>query len=224
MENCHTIPNNAAIYFVSLTIVVFLFILACAPAFAEREPVDINNSSEDGGSEELSSQFEDMGAYDPYHGRDPDGLSSQFEDMGAYNPFHGWDPEGISSKFAGVSPAATPEQVNTSSKVTSSNEHESGSASNFQVIISPFTTSSGGGDIQIIIGYVGGTRTGVSLMITGKGNLDESFSDIVTIEPDANGFFVWAASPEKTFDIYRVVGQAGTEHVLSNSVSFEMPL
>ncbi|HWQ67739.1 MAG TPA: hypothetical protein VN372_12845 [Methanospirillum sp.] len=146
-------------------------------------------------------------------------VSAELESIGSYNPYHGMDPEGTSSQLGGVFPVVTLEPVETSSPKAPASQSAFGT-SGFWVTISPFTATLGGVDTSMIAGYVGGTRTGVSLTITGKKSSDESFSDITTMKADENGLFVWAVPAGTSFDLYRVTGLAGTEQVLSNSVRF----
>jgi len=89
------------------------------------------------------------------------------------------------------------------------------------VTISPFSVTMNDKTINQLVGYISGTRTGVTLTITGKGVSDSDFSDITSITPDENGLFVWAVpNSQSTIDQFRVSARSDGTEVLSNAIRF----
>lgn len=133
-----------------------------------------------------------------------------------YNPY-GWGNP--SPNLVNVFPTLTIEPLDNS--VSSSTANSKSLSGKVWVTISPFSAALSGQKTNLLVGYISGTRTGVTLTIAGKKGSDSEFSDITPITPDENGLFVWAVpiSQENT-DLFRVSARSGGSEVLSNAIRF----
>nr|WP_319539728.1 hypothetical protein [uncultured Methanospirillum sp.] len=92
---------------------------------------------------------------------------------------------------------------------------------NVRVTISPFSVMVGDKQINQVIGFISGTRQGVTLTIAGKGKSDSEYSDITVVTPDENGLFAWAVpTSQTTLDLFRVSARSGGSEVVSNAIRF----
>jgi hypothetical protein len=88
------------------------------------------------------------------------------------------------------------------------------------VTISPFSGQINGEEAYLIVGYMSGTRTGVSLTVQGRGGADTDFREIESIKPDENGVFVWSVPTELVNNLFRVIAKSGSDNILSNAIRF----
>jgi hypothetical protein len=89
------------------------------------------------------------------------------------------------------------------------------------VTISPFSAALSGQKTNLLLGYLSGTRAGVTLTIAGRGSSDSDYSDITPITPDENGLFVWAVPTyQDNTVLFRVSARSGGTQVLSNAIRF----
>jgi len=106
-------------------------------------------------------------------------------------------------------------------RTPSSTVPSTSSSDNVRVIISPFSVTLGEKQINQLIGYISGTRTGVTFTIAGKEKSGSEFSDITQVTPDKNGLFAWAVPTSQTaLDLFRVSARSGGSEVISNTVRF----
>lgn len=133
-----------------------------------------------------------------------------------YNPY-GWG--NASPHLVNVFPTLTIEPLNNPGPSSTANSKPL--SSKVSVTISPFSAAISGQKTNLLVGYISGTRTGVTLTIAGKGSSDSDFSDITPISPDENGLFVWnVPTSQGTIDLFRVSARSAGMEVLSNAIRF----
>lgn len=133
-----------------------------------------------------------------------------------YNPY-GWG--NASPYLVDISPTLTIEPLDNPRPSSALNSNQL--PGKVWVTISPFTTVLSGQKTNLLVGYLSGTRTGVTLTVAGKGGSDSEFSDISQITSDENGLIVWIVpSSQKNTDLFRVSARSGSMQVLSNAIRF----
>lgn len=151
-------------------------------------------------------------------------LAAQFDDdeypveayANPYNPY-GWG--NASPHLVNVFPTLTIEPLNNPS--SSSTVNSKPLSSKVSVTISPFSAAISGQKTNLLVGYISGTRIGVTLTVAGKGGSDSDYSDITQITPDENGLFVWNVPlSQGNLDLFRISARSAGMEVLSNVIRF----
>jgi len=114
-----------------------------------------------------------------------------FPQTHSWNPYEGWDIELSSVAGIGLFPTV---EVDWTPKPTAGPLPKV--SSDTWVKLAYYPPGSDVGQPAILAGYVGGRNYNAKVTITGKMNVEDVFHDIVTIEAQENGVFVWAVPDE----------------------------
>lgn len=141
---------------------------------------------------------------------------------GVVDRYDDWEFENTPTVGMGIFPAVTLEPgEDTSLTISPVSPVQSSRSSSLWVTISPFTAELSGLETFMVVGYVSGARTGLTLTVEGKGASDSDFSDLTSIKPDENGLFVWAVPAQyQDLDLFRVTARSGSDQSLSNAIRF----
>lgn len=121
----------------------------------------------------------------------PISAENSFPQTHSWNPYEGWDIELSSVAGIGLFPTV---EVDWTPKPTAGPLPKV--SSDTWVKLAYYPPGSDVGQPAILAGYVGGRNYNAKVTIAGKMSVEDVFHDIVTIEAQENGVYVWAIPDE----------------------------